>query len=82
MNYEAVSFFIVGIIVLSLKISRRWIQWPFSLRALFWCGAFSYMVLLSLPRVFVLNGADMVIQISFWLFSALLISLIMSYHNF
>ena len=81
MIYEWVSLFVVGLMVFILATTRRWIRWPFSLRALYWCGAFSYIALLALPRVFVFFGVDTLIQITFWVANAILFAWILSYHN-
>ena len=81
MKYALCSFFIVGLMVLIISAMRRWIQWPFSLRALSWCGVFSYFALLALPRVIIWTGVDTMIQIAFWFVIVTLFAWILSYHN-
>ena len=81
MAYEFIVFLVVCFVSLSLMIIRRCFRWPVSLRALFWCGAFSYIALLALPRVFVFFGVDTMIQITFWVANAILFAWILSYHN-
>jgi hypothetical protein len=81
MEYEIFSFLIVLLLVFFLKVMMRWGRWPFSLRALYWCGAFSYVALVALPRIFVIFGADTMIQIVFWIAIAILFAWILAYHN-
>lgn len=81
MKYEFFSFLVIVLMVFFLRITRRWVRWPFSLRALYWCGAFSYMMVISLPRIFVWQSIDTMIQIVFWGAISVLFAWILSYHD-
>ena len=81
MNYELFSFVVVSCLVFILATTRRWVRWPFSLRSLYWCGAFSYIVLLALPRVFIWPSSNTLIQIVFWVFGATLFAWIIASHD-
>ena len=81
MEYGFIAFLIVGVAVSLLTLTRRWVRWPFSLRALFWCGAFSYIILLALPRVWIWAGSDTWIQLTFLGLMAALVAWILTYHN-
>lgn len=81
MNYELLSFVIVSSLVFLLMVTRRWLSWPFSLRSLYWCGAFSYIVLLALPRVFIWPSSNTLIQIVFWVLGATLFAWILASHD-
>jgi hypothetical protein len=63
-----------------IKILSQWINWPFSLRSVYWCGAFSYIVLLAFPRIFIWPSTDLLIQLIFWGFGAILFAWILAYH--
>ena len=81
MKYELFSFIIVISLIFILAVTRRWVCWPFSLRSLYWCGAFSYIVLLALPRVFIWTSFNTLIQIAFWVFGATLFAWILAAHD-
>ena len=81
MQYELAALLIVTGAVLAVRTSGRWIPWPFSYRALYWSGIFSYLLLLGLPRIFVFWNADTAAQLLFWLFLAAVFAWILSYHE-
>ena len=81
MKYEFFSFLVIVLMVFFLRITRRWVGGRFGLRALYWCGAFSYMMVISLPRIFVWQSIDTMIQIVFWGAISVLFAWILSYHD-
>ena len=81
MAYEFSVFLVVCFVSLSLMIIRRCFRWPVSLRALFWCGAFSYIALLVLPRVVVWLNAETVTILVFLGAMAALLAWILAYHG-
>ena len=81
MNYE---FVILGSIIITglvLALTKRRFSWPFSLRTLLWCGGFSYFALLLLPRIFVWQNLDTLVQVLFVAGIAVLFSWILAYHK-
>ena len=81
MAYEIVAFFVVCCVCLLLIATRRCFQWAVSLRALLWCGAFSYIALLVLPRVVVWLNAETVTILVFLGAMAALLAWILAYHG-
>ena len=81
MKYEWVALLVVITLVGFFSMTRRWFRWPFSLRTLCWCGGFSYLVLLGLPRIYIWLAVDTVVQVMFWLLITILFVWILSYHN-
>jgi len=81
MNYELFSFIIIAGLTICIAIMGRWIKWPFNLRSLYWCGAFSYILLIALPRVLVWPSSDTVVQTVFWVVIAGLFAWILAYHS-
>ena len=82
MAYEIVAFFVVCCVCLLLIATRRCFQWAVSLRALLWCGAFSYIALLILPQVVVWPSSETAILLAFIGVVAALLAWIMAYHGF
>ena len=81
MAYELIVFLVVCFVSLFLMLIRRCFLWPVSLRALFWCGAFSYFALLVLPRVVVWMNAETVTILVFLGAMAALLAWILAYHK-
>ena len=81
MAYEFIVFLVVCFVSLFLMLMRRYFQWPVSLRALFWCGAFSYIALLILPRVVVWVNAETVTILIFLGAMAALMAWVLAYHG-
>ena len=81
MAYEFIVFLVVCFVSLFLMLMRRYFQWPVSLRALFWCGAFSYIALLVLPRVVVWVNAETVTILIFLGAMAALLAWILAFHG-
>ena len=81
MAYEIVAFFVVCCVCLLLIATRRCFQWAVSLRALLWCGAFSYIALLVLPRVVVWVNAETVTILIFLGAMAALMAWVLAYHG-
>ena len=81
MAYEFIVFLVVCFVSLFLMLMRRYFQWPVSLRALFWCGAFSYIALLVLPRVVVWVNAETVTILIFLGAMAALMAWVLAYHG-
>ena len=81
MAYEFIVFLVVCFVSLFLMLMRRYFQWPVSLRALFWCGAFSYIALLFLPRVVVWVNAETVTILIFLGAMAALMAWVLAYHG-
>ena len=81
MEYEFIVFLVVCFVCLSLILVRRCFRWPVSLRALFWCGAFSYIALLILPRIVVWLNAETLTLLIFLGSIAALLAWILAYHG-
>ena len=81
MVYEIMAFFSIIAVGTLFVVTNRWVRWPFRLRTLFWCGGFSYLVLLALPRIFVLQSWETVVQVIFFACLAILFSWILAYHK-
>ena len=81
MKYEWLALIVILALVAIFSVTKRWVRWPFRLRTLFWCGGFSYLVLLALPRIFVLQSWETVVQVIFFACLAILFSWILAYHK-
>lgn len=81
MSYEFVALISIILTGLFLALTKRWFFWPFSLRTLLWCGGFSYFALLLLPRIYVWQSVDSLVQILFVVGLAVLFSWILAYHK-
>ena len=81
MAYEFIVFLVVCVVSMSLMLIRRCFRWPVSLRALFWCGAFSYSALLILPRIIVWQSPETQRLFAFLCAMAALLAWILAYHE-
>ena len=81
MKFEWLGLVIIISLLVVFSVTKRWVRWPFRLRTLFWCGGFSYLVLLALPRIFVLQSWETVVQVIFFTCLAILFSWILAYHK-
>ena len=81
MKFEWLGLVIIISLLVVFSVTKRWVRWPFRLRTLFWCGGFSYLVLLALPRIFVLQSWETVVQVIFFACLAILFSWILAYHK-
>jgi hypothetical protein len=76
-------FALLAVVSVSWLVSlmRRWFKWPVSLRALFWCGVFSYGALLVLPQIIVWPNRETQILLAFLGIVAALLAWILAYHE-
>ena len=79
--FELLSCLVIGGLVGVLALTKRWIHLPFRLRTLYWCGGFSYLLLLGLPRIVIWPSADTEIRILFTIWVAVIFSWILAYHQ-
>ena len=81
MNYEWLALIVILGLVAGFSVTKRWVRWPFRLRTLYWCGGFSYLLLLGLPRIVIWPSADTEIRILFTIWVAVIFSWILAYHQ-
>ena len=81
MEYEVLALVVVLLVIVSAVLTNRWIRWPFSLRALYWCGGFSYIIILALPRIFVWAAGDTFVQVLFWVLMTIVFAWILAYQK-
>ena len=81
MIYEIMIMFPIMAIIGLLLLIQRWVHWPLRLRTLIWSGGFSYFALLALPRIFVWQSHDTLMQVMFVAVTAILLSWILAYHK-
>jgi hypothetical protein len=81
MDYWFLALLTVTSLSMLLLLMRRWWKLPVSLRALFWCGAFSYSALLILPRIIVWQSPETQRLFAFLCAMAALLAWILAYHE-
>ena len=81
MKFEWLGLVIIISLLVVFSVTKRWVRWPFRLRTLYWCGGFSYLLLLGLPRIVIWPSADTEIRILFTILVAVIFSWILAYHQ-
>jgi len=81
MIYEIMILFPIMAGICLLLLIQRWVRRSLSLRTLIMSGGFSYFALLALPRIFVWQNHDTLMQVLFVAVTAILFSWILAYHK-
>jgi hypothetical protein len=81
MNYEWLALIVILGLVAGFSVTKRWVRWPFRLRTLIWCGGFSYLLLLILPRIYIWPAAQTLAKLGFAVLLMIIFAWIMAYHH-
>jgi hypothetical protein len=81
MKFEWLALIVIFGLVAFFSATKRWVRWPFRLRTLFWCGGFSYLLLLILPRIFIWPSANTLAYLSFAGLITIIFAWILAYHH-